>query len=65
MASSDLLCPVNPTDVQACWLFVCTTLGLDGCVLVLWYLDERTAWLWVAQYPGEAYAASTDTRWQS
>ena len=65
MASTDFICIVNLTDVQSCWLFVCRTLGLDGCVLAFWYLDEPTALLWVAPYPGEASAASTKTPWQS
>ena len=60
MASTELICPVDPTDVQLCWLF-----GLNGCVLALWYLDEPGALLWVAAYPGEASAASTKTRLQT
>ena len=63
MASTDLISPVNVTDVQSCWRLVCLTLGLDACAPVLWCRDEPTALLWVAPYPGEASAASTDTRW--
>ena len=33
MASTDLICPVDPTDVQSCWLFVGSVLCLDGCAL--------------------------------
>ena len=65
MALTDLICPVDLTDVQSCWLFVHRKLRLDGCVPALWYLHELTALLWVAPYPGEASAASTKTLWQS
>ena len=63
MASTNLICPVDPTDVQSCWLLVCRTLGLDVCVPVLWYLDEPTALLSVAPYPGGASASLTKTSW--
>ena len=68
VSGNGLIALTCPIDADGCTVLLPVdfrTLGLDGCVLVLWYLDEPTALLWVAPYPGEASAASTKTRWQS
>ena len=31
MALTALICPVDRTDVQSCWLFVCWALSYDSC----------------------------------
>ena len=67
MASTDLICPVDRTDVLSCWLLFCQARSPDGCASLLCYLDEPTSLLRVAPYPGEASTASARRRgrWQS
>ena len=61
--STSLICPVELTDVWACWLFVNSASSFDGCAQcygMLWF-DVPTALLWVQRpcgVPGEVVFCS-------
>ena len=63
MVSTAFVCPVELTDVYACWLFICRASSFDRCAQcygMLWF-DVPTALLWVQRpcsVPGEVVFCS-------
>ena len=63
MVSTAFICPVELTDVQACWLFVCWASSFHSCAQcygMLWF-DVPTALLRVQRpciVPGEGFFCS-------